>query len=129
MRRIFHPRLALHHFCLFSVAALSLLAGGTPLTNVFAQNGSDKPHSVTITWNASSSPVAGYNVYRALPPATPVKLTKKVVAGTRYIDKAVRAGQTYSYSVTAVDIKGVESAPSGIITVTIPSDGASPAKP
>ena len=129
MTRIFHPRLALHHFCIFSFAVLSLLAGGTGLTNVHAQNGSDKPHSVTITWNASSSPVAGYNVYRTSPPGAPVKLTKKIVAATQYIDRTVQAGQTYSYSVTAVDIKGVESAPSGIITVTIPSDGAPPAKP
>jgi fibronectin type 3 domain-containing protein len=95
---------------------------------LYAQKEPEKPHSVTISWMPSVSRVAGYNVYRASPPNGPVKLTPKIVSGTHYIDKAVEAGRTYTYSVTSVDFKGAESAPSGIFTVTIPTTAAPPAK-
>jgi uncharacterized protein len=108
--------------------ALSLLTGSGKLRNLYAQKEPAKPHSVTIRWMPSVSRVAGYNVYRASPPNGPVKLTPKIVSGTQYIDKAVEAGRTYTYSVTSVDFKGAESAPSGIFTVTIPTAATPPAK-
>jgi fibronectin type 3 domain-containing protein len=122
MRKSFHRRPALRRFCLFSIAALSLVAGCGKLRDLYAQKESGKPHSVTINWSASVSRVAGYNVYRASPPGAPAKLTPNLVSGTQYIDKTVEAGDTYTYSVTAVDFKGKESVPSGITTVTIPAN-------
>ncbi len=128
MRRTFHSWPALRGFCLFSFAALSLLAGFGNLRSLHAQKESDNPHSVTIDWSASNPPVAGYNVYRVSPPGAPVKLTIKIVSGTQYIDRTVEAGHTYSYTVTAVDFKGIESRPSAKITVTVPSTVTPPAK-
>jgi fibronectin type 3 domain-containing protein len=127
MRKSLQTRPALRRLCLFSFAALSLLAGCGKLRNLYAQKESGKSHSVTINWSASVSRVAGYNVYRASPPGAPVKLTANLVSGTQYTDRSVEAGHTYTYSVTAVDFKGTESLPSGITTVTIPTDGTPPA--
>jgi len=123
-----HSWRALKTSCLFTFAALSLLASSGILRSLQAQSGPDKPHSVTISWSPNSPPVAGYNVYRVSPPAPPVKLTRKIISVTQYIDKTVQAGHTYSYSVTAVNFKGGESSPSGIITVTIPANAPPPAK-
>jgi len=128
MAKPFYSSLALRAICLFCFAALSPLAGCGKLRSLYAQNGSSKPHSVTVNWNPSVSPVAGYNVYRADPAGAPVKLTSKIVSGTRYIDKNVEAGRTYVYTITAVDLKGVEGKPSTSITVTVPGAATPPAK-
>jgi fibronectin type 3 domain-containing protein len=122
--------MSLRRFCLFSLVGLSLLAareeklGGATQTPAEPAN----PHSVTITWTASKSPVAGYNVYRVSEPGGPVKLTPRIVSGTEYTDRTVEAGHTYSYYVTSVDSKGKESRPSGKITATVPSGVPPPAK-
>jgi len=51
-----------------------------------------------------------------------------MVSGTQYIDKTVEGGRTYIYSVTTVDVNGVESKPSDNITVTVPTTVTPPAK-
>jgi hypothetical protein len=79
-------------------------------------------HSVTLTWKASPSPVAGYAIYRQpLPGGHYSRLVSKPVPGTQFQDTSVRAGQTYSYYVTAVSPTNVESKASEAITVTVPS--------
>jgi fibronectin type 3 domain-containing protein len=130
MRKLIHPSPALRGFLLFFFVALSVFAGCGKLRNLYApvQKESDNPHSVTIGWSAGNSPVAGYNVYRASPPSGPVKLTLRIVSGTQYVDRTVQAGHTYSYSVTSVDIKGIESMSSANITVTVPTAAMPPAK-
>jgi fibronectin type 3 domain-containing protein len=92
-----------------------------------ATNEQTNSHSVTIGWTASTSPVAGYNVYRAAPPGAPVKLTIRLVSGTQYTDRNVEAGHTYTYSVTSVNFSGLESSPSANSTVTVPGAASSPA--
>src|SRR5579863_7309547 len=124
MRRHFHSRPGLPGLCLFSFAALSLLAGCGKMKNsgyAQSQAAPANPHSVTISWTANNPPVAGYNVYRMSPSGSPVKLTANIVSGTQYIDRNVEAGRTYSYSVTSVDFHGKESKPSGLITVKVPT--------
>ncbi len=120
MRLPFHSSLALRTFCLFTLGVLSLLTGCGKLRSRFAHKEAVNPHSATITWAASVSPVAGYNVYRESESKDPVKLTTRIVSGLQYTDNTVEAGHTYSYSVTAVDFKGLEGRPSEKITVTIP---------
>jgi fibronectin type 3 domain-containing protein len=65
--------------------------------------------------------VAGYIVYRVSANGKTDRLTARLVAETKYTDNTVQAGQTYSYYVTSVDAKGVESKPSDKITATVPS--------
>jgi uncharacterized lipoprotein YbaY len=78
-------------------------------------------HSVTLAWEASTSPVSGYVVYRATDPAgpfTPLGLTLSGI--TRYIDVAVASGQTYFYYTTSFDSANVQSSPSNLVSATIP---------
>jgi len=130
MRIFSHPPAGLRRFCLYSFVALLLLAGcGKRLSGEAQKSDPANPHFVTITWAASKSPVAGYNVYRASPPGSPaIKLTIALVTATQYTDRAVEAGRTYSYYVTSVDNKGNESKPSGDITATVPTTVTPPAK-
>ena len=86
------------------------------------------PHSVTITWKPSKSPVAGYNVYRVLSPGGPMKVSPGIVTETQFTDRTVETGNTYAYFVTAVDSKGVESAPSQKLSVSVLKDPTPPAK-
>jgi len=129
MRRPQHSSPALRCFCLFALAALSLFAGCGKLHSWFihALAQSDTAHSVTITWTASKSIVAGYNVYRLSPTGDPVKVSQGIVAETHFVDKSVEAGRTYSYYVKSVDFRRIESKPSETITVTVPTSVSPPA--
>ena len=52
---------------------------------------------------------------------TAFDVTMRLIADTKYTDNTVQAGQTYSYYVTSVDGKGVESKPSDKIVATVPA--------
>jgi hypothetical protein len=79
-------------------------------------------HSVGLTWNASTSTVVGYNVYRSTTSGGPYTLiTSSLVSGTTYSDTSVSAGVTYYYVVTAVDSSGNESAYSNEASATVPT--------
>ena len=79
-------------------------------------------HSVTLTWNPSSSDgIAGYNVYRSFVTGGPYSLTTSGVdPSTNYTDTNVQSGQTYYYVTTAVNSSAVESPYSGEIAVLVP---------
>lgn len=78
-------------------------------------------HSVTLTWTASTSTVAGYNVYRSTVSGGPyTKLNLTPVAATTYTDTTVQSGMTYFFVVTSVDSSGVESANSTEVSAAIP---------
>jgi fibronectin type 3 domain-containing protein len=80
-------------------------------------------HSVTLSWQASPDPVAGYNVYRGTNPpgnegATPIN--PALVVGLTYEDLVVTAGEKVDYVVTAVSAQGVESIHSNEVVATVP---------
>jgi len=77
-------------------------------------------HSVQLSWKASTSAVAGYNVYRR-DASGPVKINSKPVAGTSYVDSLVQPGQTYYYVTKAVSPAGTESGPSNEVQAVVPS--------
>jgi hypothetical protein len=80
-----------------------------------------KPHSVTITWTASTSPVIGYYIYRApVSGGAYVKLNSAPVNATQYTDATVEPGHTYAYHVTSVGPNRLESRPSEDISATVP---------
>jgi fibronectin type 3 domain-containing protein len=79
-------------------------------------------HSVRLSWDASPSPVIGYNVYRGTTSGRPyTKLNSTVVAGASYTDNTVVAGQTYYYVVKSVDASNMESIASNEAIVVIPA--------
>jgi hypothetical protein len=63
-----------------------------------------KEHTVTLKWQASTSHVDGYNVYRSESPAGPwVKINNNgLVKGLSYVDPNVRSGAKYFYAVRSV---------------------------
>jgi len=94
-----------------SPAALSLTGNGTAAVQ----------HSVSLSWNASTSAVAGYNIYRGTQSSGPFsKLNSSLDTATVYTDSSVVSGQTYYYAATSVDANNVESGYSNIATAVIP---------
>jgi hypothetical protein len=108
-----------------SSASISFASNATngPWAASLTGNGTPAPqHSVSLSWNASASTVAGYNVYRGSQTGGPyVAVNSAPEAGTSYVDDAVTAGQTYYYVVTAVDSGGTESVYSNQVQAVIPS--------
>ena len=81
------------------------------------------PHSVSLTWAASTSPgVSGYNVYRGSGSGGPyTKVNSALITGTSYLDTTVQAGRTYYYVATALDSSSNESAYSNQAQAVVPS--------
>jgi len=79
-------------------------------------------HSVTLSWQPSTSIVTGYFVYRGPSASSLSKLTNRVEKSISYTDRSVATGETYVYAVTSVDSKSTESEGSDPVTVTIPAD-------
>jgi len=80
-----------------------------------------KTHTVRLTWEASISQVAGYNVYRSTTPGgNYVRINTSLVQGLTYTDNAVAIGVTYYYVARAVDARGYESVNSKETSAAIP---------
>lgn len=78
-------------------------------------------HTVSLAWNASTSTVAGYNVYRGTTSGGPYsKLTGTLLSSLAYSDSSVTSGKTYYYVTTAVDSTGAESGYSNQAQAVIP---------
>lgn len=79
------------------------------------------PHSVTLSWQASSGTTARYNVYRRAdkPASSYVKIASRV-SEPRFEDLVVRSGATYCYAVTVLDQSGRESRFSNVAKVEVP---------
>jgi Abnormal spindle-like microcephaly-assoc'd, ASPM-SPD-2-Hydin len=78
-------------------------------------------HSVALSWKASTSTVAGYNVYRGTQSGGPYEIVASAGTGTSYADGSVQAGQTYYYVVTAVNSGGTESVDSNQVQAVVPT--------
>lgn len=79
-------------------------------------------HNVGLNWQASTSQIVGYNVYRAGQSGGPYsKVSSALDPSTAYSDAAVQAGSTYYYVVTAVDGSGNESVYSNQAQAIVPS--------
>ena len=74
--------------------------------------------SMVVAW-AGVSGAAGYHVYR-----NGSRVTAAPVAGTSYTDSGLAAATTYSWTVTAVDANGAESAASAPATGTTTGSAA-----
>jgi Abnormal spindle-like microcephaly-assoc'd, ASPM-SPD-2-Hydin/Fibronectin type III domain len=78
-------------------------------------------HSVALSWNASSSAVAGYNVYVSASSGGPYSLVNtSPVPSTNYVDTNVQAGATYHFYITSVSGSYQESAPSASVQASVP---------
>ncbi|HJX00363.1 MAG TPA: hypothetical protein VJ453_09385 [Terriglobales bacterium] len=75
---------------------------------------------VNLTWNASTSSVVGYNVYRSNTAGGPyTKLTSPGANLLSYTDTTGIGGQTYFYVVTAFGVENVESLASNEVSALV----------
>ena len=75
---------------------------------------------IDLTWTpAVEAGVAGYNVYRSDGQSS-IKLNQELVTASAYRDDKVTAGKVYTYTVTAVDARGNESAKSEAASERVP---------
>jgi fibronectin type 3 domain-containing protein len=122
----------------FSVAFRPQSAGAASTSLSFLSNASDSRASETVagagtaappsvayrvalSWQASSSPVAGYYIYRGTTSGGPYsKLNSALDAASSYTDTTVLGGQTYYYVTSSVGANGAQSTYSNQVAVTIP---------
>ena len=100
-----------------------VMSSGSPSAISVSGTGVTPPvaHSVALTWNASSSTVSGYNVYRStVSGSSYAKVGSTLVSGLTYTDGTGQSAQTYYYVTTAVDAGGNESAYSNEAQAVIP---------
>jgi hypothetical protein len=97
-------------------------ATNSPTTETLTGSGTEpSQHSVALSWDASTSQVVGYNIYRGVASGGPyTKLNTSANASTAYTDNSVQSGQIYYYVTTAVDSSNVESVYSNQVTASIP---------
>jgi hypothetical protein len=95
-------------------------ASNSPSTESLAGTGIVPQPVVNLSWNASSSSVAGYNVYRGTAPGAYSRINSGLDANTAYSDNTVATGVTYYYAATAVNSSGQESGYSTPLQVVVP---------
>ncbi|MGO9275870.1 MAG: choice-of-anchor D domain-containing protein [Terriglobia bacterium] len=117
----------------YSVTFAPARAGSVTGSVSIVSNATDSPtdealsgtgtHAVSLSWDGSTSLVAGYNVYRGTVSGGPyTKMNSALAIGcTSYADLTVQAGLTYYYVVTAVDFSNNESAYSDPGQAVVPS--------
>jgi hypothetical protein len=110
-------------------------SGSSPGSISFVSNASDaslkqsfsgagtqtSQHSVSLSWNPSTSTVSGYNLYRGRQSGGPYsRLNSSLLPGTTYSDAGVQSGANFYYVSTAVDVSNVESGYSNEASAAIP---------
>jgi hypothetical protein len=110
-------------------ALLTFTSNAQPTTTTETLTGTGtaaSTHSVSLSWNASTSPdVTGYNIYRAVFASSCgsySKINSVLDTNTVYTDSSVVNGTSYCYASTAVDSSNGESGYSNIVSdVQIPT--------
>ncbi len=121
----------------FTVTFAPQAAGSSNGSISFASNANNSPagqsltgtgaavaqqHSVSLSWSASASSPAGYNVYRGTQSGGPYsRLNSSLRTNTTYTDSTVQSGRVYYYVATAVDGTSNESPYSGEVVAVIPT--------
>ncbi len=95
-------------------------ASNSTSTESLSGTGVTPTYSVNLSWNASTSSVSGYNVYRGTVSGVYTKINSSLDPTTSYTDGTAAGGMTYYYAATAVNSSGQESTYSSPITVVIP---------
>ena len=127
----------------YYVRAVSLGSSGNPVesldsNSVAIQPRDDFPPSAPMSITIAAAPgrlslffpanteldVEGYNLYRSLDPDVPknqwTKLNSALLTRTTFQDDKVETGKKYYYFLTAVDTSGNISAPSEVVSETVP---------
>jgi hypothetical protein len=104
--------------------SVSFVSNATNSPSTVAATGTGQgptQHSVDLVWTASTSSVAGYNVYRSTVSGGQYSLLNgSPLAATNFTDGTVVSGTTYYYVVRSVSSTGVESSNSTEVSAVIP---------
>jgi hypothetical protein len=97
-------------------------ASNSPVVQTLTGRGAQSSqHSVSLSWNPSTSQVLGYNIYRGAQSGGPyTRLNARPQSGTSFADSNVQSGMTYFYVATAVGYDSAESPYSDEVMVAIP---------
>jgi len=107
---------------LFAPSVQSVSIDGSDVSGIDFTASLQSTYSVQLTWQASTSNVIGYNVYRSTVSGGPyTQINTALNASTNYVDNTVASGATYFYVVTSVDASNVESTFSNQVSVTVPT--------
>lgn len=105
----------------FTPANQSVTINGANQAGVNFTATAAQAHSVALSWVASTSVVAGYNVYRSTVSGSGYsKINSALIPSLTYTDTTVSSGATYFYVSTAVDASGNESINSNEASAVIP---------
>jgi len=105
----------------FSPTVQSVTINGSDVSGIDFTVSKQAASSVLLSWQASTSNVAGYNIYRGTIDGGPyVKINAALVSPLTYTDSSVASSTTYYYVTTAVDSSGVESVYSNQASAKIP---------
>jgi len=105
----------------FTPASQNVPVTAANVTGVNFTAAAQQTHSVALTWNASTSTVLGYNVYRSTVSGSGyARVNSSQVTTLVYTDSTVLNATTYFYVTTAVDASGVESTFSNEVSAAIP---------
>jgi hypothetical protein len=86
-----------------------------------AYSGEGQKPFIDLIWApVTNADLAGYNVYRSEANGAAIKLNSELVKSPSYRDSAVASGKTYTYSVSAVDVRGNESQRSETTSEAVP---------
>ena len=86
-----------------------------------AYSGEGQTPFIDLIWApVTNADLAGYNVYRNDGNGPAVKLNSELVKSPSYRDSAVASGKTYTYLVSAVDVRGNESQRSEATSESVP---------
>jgi hypothetical protein len=88
-----------------------------------AFSGPGQPPFIDLVWAPDlDADLAGYNVYRHEENGPPQKINSELVKTPAFRDTNLTPGKTYFYTVTAVDLRGNESARSDEASETVPKN-------
>jgi len=84
-------------------------------------SGVGQPPFIDLVWRANAEPdLDGYNVFRRQPDGKWLKLNSAPIKVPAYRDETAAAGASYTYAVSAVDVRGNESNRSAVATEAVP---------
>jgi hypothetical protein len=105
----------------FSPSVQSISINGSDVSGIDFTGSQQSTHFVQLTWQASTSNVVGYNIYRSTTKGgLYVKINAPLVTPLTYTDSSVATSTTYYYVATSVDPAGVESVHSIPASANIP---------
>jgi|SRR5579859_857194 len=105
----------------FTPASQNATVNSANVTGINFSATAAQSFTVSLSWDASTSTVSGYNIYRSTTSGTGyAKLNTTLLTTLTYTDSTVVNGTTYFYVTTAVDSSGNESVDSNEASAIVP---------